>query len=312
MDIKQLRSFITISETKNITKAATLLNIVQPAVSRQIHLLEDELGVELFERSRHGMHLTHEGKILEVYARRALKEIETAKIELTSSDGALEGTVNIGVLASLSELLSISLMHVIKSKYPKVNVKITVGYSGHLKDWLENGEIDLALIYGSVSSKFLDLQPLVREQLWLIGPYASELDSERPIELKDMASYDLILPYAPHRLRTLIEQGFHKAKHELKISAEVNDLNVQKQLVKEGFGFTILPLVTIKNELGQHAFKAAPIHHPDFIREIGLALPNTRHISKLVHTIAQEVVQVSHQTVLNRQWIGCEWIGREE
>ena len=311
MDIKQLRSFITISETKNITKAAALLNIVQPAVSRQIHLLEDELGVELFERGRHGMHLTNEGKILETYARRALKEIETAKIELTSSDGALKGTVNIGILASLSELLSISLMRVIKEKYPHVNLKITVGYSGHLKEWLENGEIDVALIYGSVSSKFLDLQPLVREQLWLIGAYNSSLSAENSIELKDVSQYDLILPYAPHRLRTLIEQGFHKAKYELKISAEVNDLNVQKQLVKEGFGFTILPLVSIKNELEQKAFQASPIHHPDFIREIGLALPNTRHISKLVHTIAQEIITSSKQAVSTGIWLGCEWIGKE-
>lgn len=310
MDIKQLRSFITISETKNITKAAALLNIVQPAVSRQIHLLEDELGVELFERSRHGMHLTNEGKILEEYARRALKEIETAKIELTSSDGALKGSVNIGILSSLSELLSVALMRIIKEKYPNVNLKITVGYSGHLKEWLENGEIDVALIYGSTSSKFLDMQSMVQEQLWLIGSSQANLSAEQSIELKDISQYDLILPYAPHRLRTLIEQGFHKAKYELKISAEVNDLTVQKQLVKEGFGYTILPLVSIKNDLGNNIFRAAPINHPDFTREVVLALPNTRHISKLVHTIAQEVILVSKASVIEQEWLGCEWIGK--
>ena len=310
MDIKQLRSFITISETKNITKAAALLNIVQPAVSRQIHLLEDELGVELFERSRHGMHLTNEGKILEEYARRALKEIETAKIELTSSDGALKGSVNIGILSSLSELLSVALMRIIKEKYPNVNLKITVGYSGHLKEWLENGEIDVALIYGSTSSKFLDMQSMVQEQLWLIGSSQANLSAEQSIELKDISQYDLILPYAPHRLRTLIEQGFHKAKYELKISAEVNDLAVQKQLVKEGFGYTILPLVSIKNDLGNNIFRAAPINHPDFTREVVLALPNTRHISKLVHTIAQEVILVSKASVIEQEWFGCEWIGK--
>ena len=310
MDIKQLRSFITISETKNITKAAALLNIVQPAVSRQIHLLEDELGVELFERSRHGMHLTNEGKILEEYARRALKEIETAKIELSSSDGALKGSVNIGILSSLSELLSVALMRIIKEKYPNVNLKITVGYSGHLKEWLENGEIDVALIYGSTSSKFLDMQSMVQEQLWLIGSSQANLSAEQSIELKDISQYDLILPYAPHRLRTLIEQGFHKAKYELKISAEVNDLAVQKQLVKEGFGYTILPLVSIKNDLGNNIFRAAPINHPDFTREVVLALPNTRHISKLVHTIAQEVILVSKASVIEQEWLGCEWIGK--
>ena len=114
MDIKQLRAFITISETNNITKAAAMLNIVQPAVSRQIHLLEEELGVVLFDRGRHGMTLTQEGKILEGYARRVIKELEAAKMELTATDGAIKGTVNIGILASLSELLSVSLMKVIK------------------------------------------------------------------------------------------------------------------------------------------------------------------------------------------------------
>ncbi|NOZ97853.1 MAG: LysR family transcriptional regulator, partial [Gammaproteobacteria bacterium] len=175
MDIKQLRAFLTISETRNITKAAAMLNIVQPAVSRQIHLLEEELGVELFERGRHGMSLTQEGKVLEDYARRALKEIEAAKMELTSKDGALKGTVHIGILASLSELLSVALMRVMKKKFPDVNLKISVGYSGHLKEWLEAGEIDLALLYDSVPSKFIDSHQIVAEQLWLIGPYSSDL-----------------------------------------------------------------------------------------------------------------------------------------
>ncbi|MDO5543441.1 MAG: LysR substrate-binding domain-containing protein [Acinetobacter sp.] len=310
MDIKQLRSFVTISETKNITKAAALLNIVQPAVSRQIHLLEEELGVELFERGRHGMHLTNEGKILEGYARRALKEIEAAKTELTSSDGTLKGTINIGILSSLSELLSVSLMRVIKKKYPEVNLKISVGYSGHLKEWLEAGDIDLALIYGSVSSKFLDIQPIVREQLWLIGPYKSDLHYEQPLTLEEVAAHPLILPYAPHRLRTLIEQGFNQENCALNIGAEINDLSVQKQLVKEGFGFTILPLVSMKNDLQQNTVKVAPINHPNFSREIALALPNTRQISKLVHTIAQEVMYCSKVAVEVKAWLGGEWIGK--
>lgn len=310
MDIKQLRSFITISETKNITKAAGLLNIVQPAVSRQIHLLEEELGVNLFERGRHGMHLTHEGKVLEGYARRALKEIEAAKIELTSSDEGLKGTINIGILASLSELLSVSLMRVIKKKYPKVNLKISVGYSGNLTEWLEKGDIDLALIYGSVSSKFIDVQPIIREQLWLIGPYDSDLKYDQKLELAQVALYPLILPYAPHRLRTLIEQGFNEENCSLNIAVEINDLNVQKQLVKERFGFTILPLVSVKNDLQKQSIKVAPINNSSFTRDIALALPNTRHISKLVHTVAQEIIYCSKLAVEIKAWLGAKWIGK--
>lgn len=311
MDIKQLRSFVTISDTKNITKAAALLNIVQPAVSRQIHLLEEDLGVRLFERGRHGMHLTNEGKILEGYARRALKEIESAKLELTASDSALRGTINIGILGSLSELLSVALMRVIKKKYPEVNLKISVGYSGHLKEWLEAGDIDLALIYGSVSSKFIDVQPIVREELWLIGPKSSDLKHDQPLSIEELSIHPLILPYAPHRLRTLIDQGFNRENRVIIIGAEVNDINIQKQLVVEGFGYTILPLVSMKNDLRLQIVKVAPINHKDFTREVALALPNTRHISKLVHIIAQEIINCSKVAVETKAWLGGVWIGKE-
>lgn len=310
MDIKQLRAFITISETKNITKAAAMLNLVQPAVSRQIHLLEEELGIVLFERGRHGMHMTHEGKILEGYARRALKELEQAKMELTSSDGALKGTIHIGIVASLSELLSVALMRVIKAKFPEVNLKISVGYSGHLQEWLVAGDIDLALNYGSSSSKFLDIKPIVREKLWLIGPQNSNLKLNVALGLADMAELPFILPYSPHRLRTVVEHGLKKQNMDLNIVAEVNDLNVQKQLVKEGFGYTILPLVSVKNDLQQNTVKAAPIHYPDFVRDIAISLPNTRHVSKLMYTIANEISIFANRAVESKIWLGGEWIGK--
>lgn len=312
MDIKQLRAFITISDTKNITKAAAMLNVVQPAVSRQIQLLEEELGVLLFERGRHGMQITQEGRVLEGYARRALKEIEQAKMELTSSDSALKGTINIGIVASLSELLSVALMRVIKKKFPEVNLKISVGYSGHLEEWLISGDIDLALNYGSTTSKFLDVKPLVREKLWLIGPADSQLNQKVALDIVDMAELPFILPYSPHRLRTVTEHGFKKLNLEMNIVAEVNDLHIQKQLVKEGFGYTILPLVSVKSDIYQKTVKVAPINHLEFIRDIGVSLPNTRHVSKLMYTIANEIAIFSKKAVENKAWLGGDWIGKDD
>ena len=309
MDIKQLRAFLTISETQNITKAANLLNIVQPAVTRQIHLLEEELGVKLFERGRHGMNITEEGKILEVYARRALNEIEQAKMELTSSDSALQGTINIGIVASLSELLAVALMRVIKEKYPLVNLKISVGYSAHLNEWLTTGDIDLALNYTSAVSKFVDFQPLVHEQLWLVGSMNSNLQADTALSMQQMSELEYILPFAPHKLRTLTEQCFKLENLTLKIVAEMNDLNIQKQMVKEGFGYTFLPLVTVEKDLSQNTVKVSPIEHQDFSRDIAIVLPKTKHISKLVHTISNEISLFSKHAIQTKKWLGGEWIG---
>ncbi|WP_419336697.1 LysR substrate-binding domain-containing protein [Acinetobacter ursingii] len=238
----------------------------------------------------------------------ALKEIEAAKMELTSKDGALKGTVHIGILASLSELLSVALMRVMKKKFPDVNLKISVGYSGHLKEWLEAGEIDLALLYDSVPSKFIDSHQIVAEQLWLIGPYSSDLHQSKAVELAEISELPLILPYSPHQLRFLIDHGFQIEKLDLKIAAEINDLNVQKQLVKEGLGYTILPLVAVKSDLQQKTIKVAPIQHTEFSRNIAIALPNTRHISKLVHVIAGETFNCCKIAIETKAWLGGSWI----
>lgn len=308
MDIKQLRTFITILEVENLTKAAAMLNIVQPAVSRQIQMLEEELGVKLFHRSRHGMALTDDGKVLEPYARRILQDVESAKLELTASKGIIRGKVHIGVLSSISELLSTLIMSLIKEKYPEVQVKISVGYSGHLKEWLEAGDIDLALMYDSTPSKLIDLTPLVKEPLFLIGSAQSSLQQNKFFELKNMENFPLILPCHPHRLRSLIEQAYKQYGSDLNVYAETNDLNIQKQLVIQGFGYTILPLVSVVNEFRSGLLKVSPIIDPAFSRVITLAVHSTRNIPKHIRIISHEIVNCVEQSINEKKWPTAEWI----
>ena len=308
MDIKQLRTFITILEVENLTKAAAMLNIVQPAVSRQIQMLEEELGVKLFNRSRHGMALTDDGKLLEPYARRILEDLESAKLELTANKGIIRGKVHIGVLSSISELLSTLIMSVIKEKYPEVQVKISVGYSGHLKEWLEAGDIDLALMYDSTPSKLIDLTPLVREPLFLIGAAQTSLQLNQSLDLKEIENFPLILPYHPHRLRILIEQACKKNNSNLNIYTETNDLNIQKQFVIQGFGYTVLPLVSVINEFNNGLMKAMPIAGNDFIRGVTLAMHSTRSIPKHVRIITGEIMRCMEKSINERKWPNAEWI----
>src|SRR5690349_38592 len=147
MDIKQLRALVTVAETGNVTRASTLLNIVQPAVSRQLKLLEEELGVVLFDRSRHGMDLTEAGRTLVEYARRVLNELERARAEIAPARGSIGGIVTVGLLPSTCDLLSSALVRAVAARYPGIRIRISTGYAGHLQRWLETGEIDTALLY---------------------------------------------------------------------------------------------------------------------------------------------------------------------
>src|ERR1700751_4496540 len=100
MDLRQLTALVTVAEVGSVTKAAELLHLVQPAVTRQIRSLEQELGVPLFERTRQGMHLTDAGAVMVDRARRALRELGRARAEIQPTPGVIAGSVSVGLLES--------------------------------------------------------------------------------------------------------------------------------------------------------------------------------------------------------------------
>src|SRR6187549_2519247 len=143
MDLKQLKAFLAVVDTGNVTRAAQMLHLVQPAVTRQIQLLEADLGAALFARERQGMILTEAGKTLCEYARRALLELERARAEIGGrSEGGISGLVNVGLLASTVDLLSSPLVDAVSNAYPGIRMRLSTAYSGTLRDWLESGELD--------------------------------------------------------------------------------------------------------------------------------------------------------------------------
>src|ERR1017187_7608346 len=106
MELKQLRAFLTVAETGNVTRAAEVLHRVQPAVSRQIRLLEEDIGSSLFVRERHGMVLTDAGRSLVGYARRAMLELDRARAEIAGANEGIGGLVTLGLLPSTIDMLS--------------------------------------------------------------------------------------------------------------------------------------------------------------------------------------------------------------
>src|SRR6266702_1483265 len=139
MDLKQLRALVTVAETGNVTRASALLNVVQPAVSRYLRLLEEDIGVPLFVRSSQGMELTSEGRTLVEYARRVLNELERARAELRPAHGNIGGIVTVGLIPSISDFLCSDLISSVSNGYSGIQVHIATGDAIRLQGWLENG-----------------------------------------------------------------------------------------------------------------------------------------------------------------------------
>ena len=312
MDLKQLRALVTVAETGNVTRASALLNIVQPAVSRQLRLLEEDMGTLLFERGRHGMELTANGKTMVEYARRILNEVARAKAEIRPSQGPIGGIVTIGLLASTADLLSGPLVTAVAEKYPGIRLRISVGYAGHLVEWLAQGEVDVALLYDQKQTAALEVKTLLEEPLWVVGPASAKLRRNKPVELAQVVKHPFVLPSAPHGLRALMEQAATLMGLEFNVLAETNDLNVQKTLVGDGHGWTILPAVAVADDVARGVLSAAPLAEPALLRKIVLAAPANRQAMPPVRAVVAVLLERMYAAVRQNNWAGARWLADQE
>ena len=170
VDLKQLTAVIAVTETGSVTRAAELLHTVQPALTRQIKMLEAELGTELFQRTRQGMRPTPAGLTFVEYARRALAELDRARAEIEPDPGELHGTVTIGLLASTADLLADALVSTTREQHPQLLLRITAGYAGDVMNWLETGTVDVGLLYQTSPTIAVELRPLIDGTLWAVAP----------------------------------------------------------------------------------------------------------------------------------------------
>ena len=308
MDVKQLRALLAIAETGSVTRAAELLHIVQPAVSRQLRLLEEDLGTLLFARGRRGMELTDAGRVLAAHARRALQELDAAKAAIVPSAGTVTGTVTVGMLPSAVDLLAAPLVSSLKQQYPELTVNIWAGYAGYLQSWLEDGEVDVALLYDPKPSALLEVEPLLEDALYLVGLPDQDPATRAEVTLQEIAELPLILPSLPHGLRLLLDASCASADICLSVVAETNAMSVQKNLVLRRLGYTILPGVAIFEDVAAGRLSAAALSRPALRRKIVMALPMTRRSSVGVRCTVSELRMMIRLKVEAGEWPGAKWL----
>jgi DNA-binding transcriptional LysR family regulator len=310
MEIRQLAALIAVAEAGSVTRAAEVLRLVQPAVSRQIRTLEDELKAELFERTKQGMVLTDDGKVVLEHARRALRELERARDEVRPTGAPLHGLVTIGLLPSVADPLAEAAIAYLRKRHPAVRLRIMVGYDGHLADWLEAAEIDLAVLYDIAVKPGIDSSPLVEEPLWLVGPPERGLSSGRPERLEDHLGEPFVLPAPPHALRSIIDHAAARDGLELEVVAETNSMSVQRRMAMRGAGLTVLPRTAVADELAAGQVSAAPLAGELLRRRLVLAVPATRRLGPAVRVVADVLAGEVLRSIRDGGWPLAQWIGR--
>jgi LysR family nitrogen assimilation transcriptional regulator len=300
MDLKQLAYFVRVAELGSFTRASVALGIAQPALSRQIRLLEVELRQNLLVRNGRGAQPTEAGQLLLKHGRGILHQVELAREELGAVRGALAGRVSIGLPPSLSRLITVPLTHAFKQQLPQAHLTLTEGFSVLMLEGLRVGNLDVAVLYDAAHSPDVEITTLHTEALVLISKAAGSKKSAvkgQPIQLADVADLPLILPSRPNAFRTLIDSEMSAIGSKPRITLEVDGLNAILSLVKEGLGHAVLPSYTLSNFDDPSPFTLRSIRSPRIMSQLMLVRPSRRPSTETQKIAADVVTAVVMQAM---------------
>lgn len=265
MDLKQIEYFVRVAELGSFTRASVVLDIAQPALSRQVRLLEVELRQNLLVRNGRGATPTEAGKLLLEHGRGILHQVERAREELGRVRGALAGRVAIGLPPSIAKVLTVPLTRAFRVKMPDAALAISEGLSVAMRESLTTGLLDIALLYNTPPAPGIEITALLEEDLFLVqrcggAQPGAEADTSTPLPLGDLPRYPLVIPTRPNSIRMLVESELATRGKRPQISLEIDGVAAILDLVADGAGCAVLPMNAVTTSGKPEVFSTRPIH----------------------------------------------------
>ena len=278
MDLKQLEYFVRVAELGSFTRASSVLEIAQPALSRQVRLLEVELRQNLLLRNGRGVTTTDAGKLLLEHGRGILHQVARAREDLGRVRGALAGRVALGLPPSIAKMLTVPLTREFRKRLPSASLSISEGLSISMQEGLLTGRLDIAVLYNPSPSPELDTQPLMEEELYLIALRAPRTPKTRalPITLKEVADLPLVIPSRPNAIRMLVETQMAGIGCKPLVSLEIDGVAAILDLVADGTGNAILPRYALASSSKPESYLVRPILKPRLGSKLALATASGR------------------------------------
>lgn len=276
MELRQLEYFQMASRLKNITRAAERLNVSQPNITVAIKKLENELGVQLFDRSQKQLSLTPEGQVFLNRVEAALRQLQDAILEMNDYKDLQKGAIKIGIPSMIGAYLFPKIFSSFKEKYPHLDVYLYEEGSMAIREKLERDELDFGIVILSNASNHLQTLPMTSTQVVGCVAENSNLARSPYISVNDMVSANLIMLREGSFLRELIMNMLHDSSIKANVVLESNQVDTIKGLVAQNVGMTFLLDFVAQGTAG---LKTLPLENPLTV-DIGLAWKRERYISK--------------------------------
>jgi LysR family transcriptional regulator, nitrogen assimilation regulatory protein len=287
MELRSLHYFVRIAELGSITRASAHLQIAQPALTRHVQRLEDELDTPLFTRANRGVRLTEAGHKLLESAQRILRDVERAGDEIRAHKAHPSGKIILGVTPTQCPVVVPELFARMRRHFPLVELKVVHAGMVRLEEFVVDGRVDLALLSEISRSRLIVSTRLADEEMVLVtrpgarprGIVSAEELNRTPLILGDglRAAMDVLLA----------GRGI-----ELKVDTELNDHETIRLMVQQGVGASILPHSSVHRECGRGLAEAHRITGKGIFRTLALGVPANRSTSSAREAVAEVIGQV--------------------
>ena len=306
MELRQLRYFVAACEAGSLLKASGRLHVAQPALGQQITALENDLGVRLLDRSSRGVTPTEVGKVFLEHAYIVLADAERARMAVRELNKIPRGEVALGLTNTVALAATMPILSACRERLPQVKLKVVEAYSGFLRERLQSGRLDLALLYDDMLDPGLSKHPLLDDQLVLVSSAAEAISTR--LSLSELASLALVLPGREHGLRRIIDECCAAYGVELKVVAEIESLSSVKRATEAGIGHTILPLGSVAQEVAEGRLRTSEIDNPRMKRRVICATSTTRPASLASTAVLNLILDVVQDMVNSGAW-PANWVG---
>jgi len=304
MNLRQLTYFVRVIEVGNITRAAEGLYVAQSALSQQIALLEDELGVQLLVRGAKGVQATSEGLLLYRHAQTILGQVDSTRSILARTADRITGSVSIALASSTARILALPLMRAVKRHYPAIVLEIVDIPSADLTLMVQQGRVDFSLSPDQETLTGISCTPLLVEELLLLVHPSMRLPKGK-ISIETLARLPIVLPSPPNKLRTRVDHAFMQTRLPCHLFAQASTAAILIPAVREGLAATILPYSAAHAEIQSGEIV---LRHLDIAlsREISLCVSNSVPMTPAVDAVIN-VIRTQIKTLIeDGTWRYCK------
>jgi DNA-binding transcriptional LysR family regulator len=307
MDLRKMRYFCRVLEAGSISRAALSLHVAQPALSKSIQALEEDLELELFRRTTKGAIPTEAGERLYEHAQIIFNQIDRLRVDLRKSGIRPSGYVVVGMPYSIMSKLGMPLLLEAKDRFPEIRLEVTQDHSHILAEKLRSQRLDVAIMVAQRKDWMISSVPLLVEELFVLQKKSEDREPRTEISFQDASALSFVLPPFGNGLRTAVESHFRARSLPLNVKYEVDAIGLIPECVRAGLAAAILPGGCISETL-RDSIDVLRFSQAGFQRTLVISQPVNTALTPAAEAIALLLRDVIRDLADRGAWLGGETI----